>query len=185
MPKNVFYSATSLDGYLADEHDSLDWLFKQDQDGNGPLNYDEFIQRIGAVVMGATTYEWVRDRLGTGVEGLATWPYSQPCFVFTHRDLKPVKGANLRFVSGDVAAAYDDIAAAAGDRDVWVVGGGDLAAQFAEAGHLDELILYIAPVTLGAGRPLFPRRFDFRLAEVHQNRAFIAARYEVVGPLST
>jgi dihydrofolate reductase len=185
MPKTVFYSATTLDGYLADEHDSLDWLFKQDQDGNGPLNYDEFIQGIGAVVMGATTYEWVRDRLGTGVEGLESWPYSQPSWVFTHRDLKPVEDADLRFVSGDVATAYDDIAAAAGDRDVWVVGGGDLAAQFAEAGHLDELILYIAPVTLGAGRPLFPRRFDFRLAEVHQNKAFIAARYEVVGPLTT
>ena len=44
------------------------------------------------------------------------------------------------------------------------------------------MICYIAPVTLGAGRPLFPRRFDFRLVEVHQNKAFIAARYDVVGP---
>jgi dihydrofolate reductase len=59
--------------------------------------------------------------------------------------------------------------------------GGGLAAQFAEAGHLDELTCYIAPVTLGAGRPLFPRRFDLRLVEVHQNKAFIAARYDVVG----
>ena len=55
-------------------------------------------------------------------------------------------------------------------------------AQFAEAGKLDQVICYIAPVTLGAGRPLFPRRFDFRLVEVHQNKAFIAARYDVVGP---
>ena len=53
---------------------------------------------------------------------------------------------------------YDDIAeAAAGDSDIWMVGGGDLAAQWAEAGLLDELIVSIAPVTLGAGRPLFPR----------------------------
>lgn len=75
-------------------------------------------------------------------------------------------------------------AAAAGDKDVWVVGGGDLAGQFAEAGLLDDLIVYLAPVTLGAGRPIFPRRFDLKLVEVHQNRAFIAARYDVVGPRS-
>jgi dihydrofolate reductase len=79
---------------------------------------------------------------------------------------------------------HDELVAAAGGKDVWVVGGGDLAAQFAEAGRLDEVICYIAPVTLGAGRPLFPRRFDLRLAEVHQNKAFIAARYDVVGPRS-
>ena len=79
---------------------------------------------------------------------------------------------------------YDEIAAAAGERDVWVVGGGDLAAQFAEAGHLDEMIVYIAPVTVGTGRPLFPRRWDFRLVELAQNRAFACARYEVLGPLA-
>ena len=82
-----------------------------------------------------------------------------------------------------MASTYDEIAAAAGERDVWVVGGGDLAAQFAEAGHLDEMIVSIAPVTLGAGRPIFPRRWDFRLVELDRNRAFACARYEVVGPL--
>ena len=71
---------------------------------------------------------------------------------------------------------------AAGGKDVWVVGGGDLAAQFAEAKLLDELILYIAPVTLGAGRPLFPRKFDLKLLELAQNGAFMCARYDVVGP---
>lgn len=108
-----------------------------------------------------------------------------PCFVFTHRELAPVEGADVRFVSGDVAASYDVLADAAGERDLWVVGGGDLAAQFAEAGHLDEMIVSIAPVTLGAGRPLFPRRWDFELVELAQNRAFACARYEVVGPLTT
>ena len=102
----------------------------------------------------------------------------------THRDLQALEGADIRFAQGDVAAVHDEMVAAAGDKDVWVVGGGDLAAQFAEAGRLDQLICYIAPVTLGAGRPLFPRRYDLRLAELHQNKAFIAARYDVVGPRS-
>ena len=133
------------------------------------------------LAMGATTYEWIRAHMATTGEA---WAYDVPSFVFTHRELTPIDGADLRFVSGEVSAVYDEIAAAGQERDVWVVGGGDLAAQFAEAGHLDEMIVYIAPVTVGAGRPLFPRRWDFRLVELAQNRAFACARYEVVGPLA-
>jgi len=179
--RTTYYTAMTLDGFLADEHDSLDWLNVLDQDERGPFNYDEFIKSIGAMVMGATTYEWVlRHNAETG----ESWPYAIPVWVVTHRELARVEGADIRFAQGDVAPLHDELvaAAAAAGRGVWVVGGGDLAAQFAEAGKLDEMICYVAPVTLGAGRPLFPRPFDFRLVEVHQNKAFIAARYDVVGP---
>jgi dihydrofolate reductase len=178
MTRVVFYTATTLDGYLADEHDSLDWLFVQDQDESGPMNYKDFIGGMGAMVMGATTYEWLVAHLAKTGE---KWMYDIPAYVFTHRRLEPI-GDDIRFVSGAVAEVYDEIASAAGDRDLWMVGGGDLAAQWAEAGHLDELVVSIAPVTLGAGRPLFPRRFDLKLVELAQNRAFACASYEVVGP---
>lgn len=178
MTKGVFYTATTLDGYIADEHDSLDWLFVQENDEDGPLNYDTFIKGIGAIVMGRTTYEWVVAHIEeTGEE----WYYSQPCFVFTHAELEPVRD-NVTFVAGPPEEHHAAIAAAAGDRDIWVVGGGGLAAEWAGAGLLQELIVYVAPVTLGAGRPLFPRPFDLRLVELGQNKAFACARYEVVGP---
>jgi len=179
VTRTTYYTSMTLDGFLADEHDSLDWLFVQDQDEQGPLNYDAFIQDIGAIVMGATTYEWVRDHLARTSE---PWPYAMPAWVVTHRQLEAIEGADIRFAQGDVTALHDEMVAAAGGKDLWVVGGGDLAAQFAEAGKLDQVICYIAPVTVGSGRPLFPRRFDFRLVELHQNKAFIAARYDVVGP---
>jgi dihydrofolate reductase len=179
VTRTTFYTAMTLDGFLADEHDSLDWLFVQDQDEHGPLNYGDFIKDIGAMVMGATTYEWI---LENHIDKGEKWSYDMPVWVVSHREHRSVEGADIRFAQGDVAPLHDELVAAAGDKDVWVCGGGDLAAQFAEAGRLDDLIVYIAPVTLGAGRPLFPRRFDLRLAEVHQNKAFIAARYDVVGP---
>jgi len=182
VTRTTYYTAMTLDGFLADEHDSLDWLFEQDQDEHGPLNYEEFIAGIGAMVMGATTYEWI---LRHNVETGDSWQYAIPVWVLTHRELAAVDGADIRFARGDVAPLHDEIVAAAGDLGVWVVGGGDLAAQFAEAGRLDEMICYVAPVTLGAGRPLFPRPFDFRLVEVHQNKAFIAARFGVGGPRTT
>jgi len=179
MTRTTYYTAATLDGFIADPDDSLDWLFVQDQDERGPLNYDEFIARIGAIVMGATTYEWIlRHNAETGEK----WAYDIPAWVMTHRELPGVEGADVRFAQGDVVPLHAELAAAAGDKDVWVVGGGDLAGQFADAGLLDEVIVYLAPVTLGAGRPIFPRRFDLALAEVHQNRAFVAARYDVVGP---
>ena len=88
---------------------------------------------------------------------------------------------DLRFVSGDVAAHHADMVAAAGERDVWVVGGGDLAGQFADAGLLDDLWVQYAPVALGAGAPLLlPRRLELRLEEVARNRDFACARYAVV-----
>ena len=178
MTKGVFYTATTLDGYLADDNDSLHWLFKQEQDDNGALSYDEFIADIGAICMGATTYEWVLEHND------GPWPYTQPCWVFTHRDLKPVDGGDIRFAQGDVAPVHAEMAAAAGGKDVWVVGGGGLAADFAQAGLLQRLLLMIAPVTLGSGRPLFARPFDLRLVEVVRNGAFMAATYDVVGPLA-
>jgi dihydrofolate reductase len=69
---------------------------------------------------------------------------------------------------------------AAGGRNVWIVGGGDLAGQFADAGLLDEVIVSVAPVTLGAGAPLLPRRIELRLDELGRNGDFVSARFSVV-----
>ncbi|WP_175986094.1 dihydrofolate reductase family protein [Microbacterium tenebrionis] len=63
--------------------------------------------------------------------------------------------------------------AAAGDKDIWIVGGGDLAGQFVDAGLLDEVWLQYAPVTLGSGAPVLPRSLDLELIDVARNRAFL------------
>lgn len=177
-----FYTATTLDGFIADEHDSLAWLFKQEQrETDTPQGYEAFIAGVGAIAMGWTTYDWVVKHLAEQGE---SWPYDMPAWVFTHRDVEPLAGADIRFASGDVAPIHAEMVEAAAGKDLWVVGGGDLVGQFADAGLLDHVIVQIAPVTLGAGRPLLPRRLDLRLIEVDRNASFIAARYDVVGPLS-
>jgi dihydrofolate reductase len=178
MTRTIFYTATTLDGFLADDHDSLDWLLSQPIDEDGPFSYGEFIATIGAIAMGSTTYEWILDHNATSGE---PWGYEQPTWVFTHRDLPPARDS-VRLTSAPVAEVHADMTAAADGKDLWMVGGGDLAAQFAEAGLLDEVVVSIAPVTLGSGKPLFPRRFDLELLEVDRNRAFVGARYRVVGP---
>jgi dihydrofolate reductase len=175
MSRTIFYTATSLDGFIADPDDSLSWLMTRHQEKDGPLNYDAFIKDIGAIAMGRTTYEWILDYEGPDI----TWPYSMPSWVFTHHELPTVKG-DIRFTQGDITSVHAEMVEAASDKDVWVVGGGDLAGQFADAGLLDELIVYIAPVFLGAGAPLFPRRQELKLEELAQNGEFACARYSVV-----
>jgi dihydrofolate reductase len=167
-----WYTATSLDGFIADERNSLDWLDNHDADQAGSLNYTDFIAEIGALAMGSTTYEWL-------LEHAASWPYTIPCWVFTHREL-PAVDAPVTFTQADVATVHAELTAAAGDRNIWIAGGGDLAGQFADAGLLDDVIVHIAPVTLGAGAPLLPRRLDLRLEETARNGDFVTARYSVI-----
>ncbi|MGH3077318.1 MAG: dihydrofolate reductase family protein [Gaiellaceae bacterium] len=181
MSLTQYYTATTLDGFIADPNHSLDWLFTRDQDRGGLLNYAEFIAGVGALAMGSTTYEWILDHEFAGKDRAEwKWPYEIPCWVFTHRELTVVPNAQIEFTSTDVAAVHAEMVGAAGGRNVWIVGGGDLAGQFADAGLLDEVIVYIAPVTLGGGAPLLPRRIELRLEVTGQNGDFVAARYSVV-----
>jgi dihydrofolate reductase len=181
MSLTQYYTATTLDGFIADEHDSLDWLFTRDQEEGGAQNYRDFIADVGALAMGATTYRWVWDHEFSGKpEAEWKWPYEQPCWVFTHGELPVVPGADVRFVRGDVRPVHEAMVSAAGGRNVWLVGGGPLVAQFAEAGLLDEVLVSVAPVTLGAGRPLLPARVELRLEETARNGDFVTARYAVV-----
>jgi dihydrofolate reductase len=174
----TYLVASSLDGFIADEHDNLDWLTSMPGGFDKANPYHEFIKGVGAVAMGATTYEWVLEHES------GPWPFEQPSWVFTHRDL-PVRegGGGLHFTQADVETVHKEMSATAGDKGIWLVGGGDLVGQFLDADLLDELIVSITPVTLGRGAPLLPRRHTrpFRLVSATPSPAdtFVHLRYAV------
>ncbi len=151
-----YFTASSLDGFIADQHDSLDWLFPL---GNiDDTSYPTFIRDVGALAMGSATYEWMwRHLIGPAADRPEPWPYQQPTWVFTSRTLPAVPDADIRFVRGDVGPVHRAMVEAAAGRNVWIVGGGDLAGQFYDRGLLDEIHVQIGSVTLGAGKPLLPR----------------------------
>jgi len=176
-----YYTAMTLDGFIADPNNSLDWLFTRKREPGGPLDYDAFIADVGALALGATTYEWILDHEFTGKDPSEwRWPYEVPCWVFTHRELPVVPNAQVEFTSAQVADVHARMASAAGGRNVWLVGGGDLVGQFADKGLLDEVLVSIAPVTIGGGAQLLPRRIELRLEELGRNGDFASARYTVV-----
>lgn len=154
--KTQYYTATSLDGFIADPNDSLDWLFALGDIAD--TSYPAFIRDVGALAMGSSTYEWMlRHVIGPEADHPEPWPYEQPTWVFTSRKLPGIPGADVRFVRGDVRPVHREMVEAAGGKNVWIVGGGDLVGQFHDAGLLDELFVQIGSVTLGAGKPLLPR----------------------------
>ena len=183
MSLTQYYTATTLDGFIADPNNSLEWLLTRAREEDGPMNYGDFIADIGALAMGSTTYEWILDHeYADKPPAEWKWMYEIPCWVFTHRQLPVVPDSGIEFTSGDIPTVHEQMVGAAGDRNVWIVGGGDLAGQFAEVGLLDEVIVQIAPVTLGAGAPLLPRRIELSLEELGRNGDFACARYAVVRP---
>ncbi|MBD2760879.1 dihydrofolate reductase family protein [Yimella sp. cx-573] len=176
MSRVVYFTACTIDGFIADENDSLQWLFDVPH-GDDDGSWDAFIGGVAAMAMGATTYEWVlehEDLLGNPGRWHDFYG-DRPCWIFTHRDLPRIPGADLRFASGPVRSVSEEILASAGNANVWVVGGGDLVGQFDDIGLLDEIQLGMCPVTLGAGAPLLPRRItserlSFRTAELSGQR---------------
>jgi dihydrofolate reductase len=180
--KTQYYTATSVDGFIATEDDSLDWLFPLGDVKD--TSYPAFIAEVGALAMGSTTYEWMlRHADKVAAEMGSPWPYAQPAWIFSSRVLPSIAGANTRFVQGDVRPVHAEMSKAAGSKNIWIVGGGDLAGQFYDAGLLDEVIVQVGSVTLGKGKPLFPRRVTsppLRLVSVRQvGTGFAELRYEV------
>lgn len=180
--KTQYYTATSINGYIADENNSLDWLFQFGAIESMKDDYPRFINEVGAAAMGSTTYEWVVEHENM-LEHPEKWPYEIPTWVFSSRDLPVVDGADVRFVQGDVAPIHAEMVKAADGKNVWLVGGGDLVGQFHDQGLLDEIILSVAPVMLGAGAPLLPRSITtppMKLVDVQQHGdAFAVLTYEV------
>ena len=154
-----YFTACTLDGYIADENNSLDWLFEvphSEDDGY----WDWWFTAVGGLAMGATTYEWMLARYGM-VERPQEWRRfygDRPGWVFTHRDLPLIPGVEITLVKGDVVRGYAGMTERLSGANLWLAGGGDLVGQFHDAGLLDEIILGMAPVTLGRGAPLLPRR---------------------------
>jgi dihydrofolate reductase len=180
----------SIDGFIADSDNSLDWLFQAGTSPAKESHFSAFFGQVGAMAMGATTYLWALEHEQL-LENPGTWREyygTTPCWIFTHRELPAVPGADLRFVQGQIPPVHEQMVRAAEGKNVWVVGGGDLAGQFADHGLIDELLLGVAPAILGAGAPLLPRRLppsSLALTAVEHDQRFTFLTYQVIRPESS
>lgn len=189
MGKIFFDTATTMNGFIADANHSLQWLFDVPQEPSESSEKEEWadspIGEAAVIVKGSTTYEWVleheniRDNPARWTELFGT----KPVFVFSTRELWVPPCATLHVVSGNVSDALEKLRAAAGDGDIWLVGGGDLVGQFLDADAVESIYLSVAPVVLDKGAPLLPRRVAsdrLRLVDARPEGQFARLEYEVV-----
>lgn len=145
MRKIRLFIAASFDGQIARADDSLDWL-PMPEEGGEDFGYAAFMESVDAVLTGRRTYEVVRD--------LGPWPYEgRKCYVFSSQtpeiyspDTEIVREAPETFCAALKRQP---------GKDIFLVGGGQLIQPLHDAGLIDEYIVGIIPVLLGAGLPLF------------------------------
>lgn len=171
----IYYTSATLDGFMAGPGDSLDWLDGHDRHEDRPSSYGPFIARVGTVVMGRRTFDWVAAH---DPEAAVRGIYAEPTWILTHRPIDALPD-HVHTYAGDISDLHEELAAASAGRDVWIVGGGEVAGAFADAGLLDEIWVQLAPVTLGAGTSVLPRRLDLELIDAEANGAFVDVRYRV------
>lgn len=182
MTAFVYSTATSVNGFIADGANSLDWLLAVDDVDQAPMA--DFLRGVGVQVMGSTTYQWLlgQENLIEEPEKWGTFFGSMATRILSSRELPLPNGADARILRGPVGDHIDHLIECAKGKDVWIVGGGDVAGQFLDAGHLDRIELSVAPAFLRGGAPLLPRLMSsdrLRLVEVERNGSFARLVYEV------
>ncbi|WP_249777633.1 dihydrofolate reductase family protein [Paenalkalicoccus suaedae] len=174
MKRSVaLFIATSLDGYIATEEETLEWLFEVE--GEGDNGYSDFYTTVDTVLMGNNTYKWLMDS-----EEVEEYPYKdKESYVFTSAEI--ASDENVEFVN-DPAALITTLKQEDGER-IWLVGGGSLFSSFLEKGLVDEIIMTVAPKVIGEGIPLFqPRKYraNLELVGVQTFNQFVELHYKVI-----
>lgn len=170
--KLVLFIATSLDGYIATQDESLEWLFAVE--GEGDNGYSAFYETVEAILMGKKTYDWIMKH------ETETFPYqNKKCYVFTRSPIEDTE--DVKFVNEDITSFTNKLKSEQG-KNIWIVGGGELLHSFLKETLVDELILTIAPTVIGKGIPLFKEgnyQLELSLKGTRTFNQFVELHYEV------
>jgi dihydrofolate reductase len=198
MNRTVCHLSISLDGYVAGPDQSMEnplgrgggavhtWHMQAPYPEADAEMRDDLLTPRGAVVMGRNMFGPIRGPWEGDWRGW--WgdepPYHAPVFVLTHYPRPPIEmdgGTSFTFVTDGFDAAYEEARRVAGDRGVRIAGGASTARQALAAGVVDELVLDLAPVLLGAGERLFDGLADpgLTVAEVTSSPRATHLRYRV------
>ncbi len=161
----------SLDGYIASEDDTVDWLAPYEKPESGEdYGYQEFYQSIDSIVMGRKTYDTIKN--------FSEWPYGDKKSIIFGK----TKGTNsilLEFSPQKVELALPRLQQLEG-KGIWILGGGQITKALIEAELIDEYIITIIPIMLGNAIPLFllnEKSTNLELKAVHQFGELVQTHY--------
>jgi dihydrofolate reductase len=162
MSSVIWHITMSLDGFIAGPDDSMDWAIREwSDDGTSTRDIDvdrsaiadDVLSSVGAILGGRRWYD-VAQRLYDGVDGVYGGEWRGPVFVLTHRPPGEAPHPSVTFLSVPLAEAVATARSAAGGKNV-VIFGANLAQQCLREGLLNEIVIHLAPVLLGAGVRLY------------------------------
>lgn len=176
MGKTILNMATSFDGYVAGPNDETDWM---DPYGAAEYGFEEFINTVGAIVMGRRSYE-----VGLEKAWFNQFKYGPPIIVVSQDVPAEVsKDADFTFVTEGIEAAHIRAKAIAGDKNIYIYGGANLTVQYLQAGFIDEMTIGLIPIILGAGIRLFEsvgKRIELELLDNKTfDKSLVMLRYSV------
>jgi dihydrofolate reductase len=163
------YIAASLDGFIATPDGGVSWL---DAYNSPELGYDAFMKSIGTVVMGRATYDQA-----IGFEG--PWPNAgKRTIVLTSKPIESPPPGVERWTGG--AAALGEHLRTASKKDVWICGGAKTVRAFLDLDAIDRIELYVIPILLGDGLPLFERSTQQSSLKLQSTRSFDNGVVEII-----
>lgn len=166
MKKIILYIAASLDGYIATTDHSIAWLNELENPEGNDYGYHDFISSVDVLVMGRKTYDIVR---GFDME----WPYKdQKSYILTSKKELSPDTPNTEALSGDLKENLNRLKATGGQKDIWLVGGGQTILALLKQQAIDEIMLFTAPILLGSGIPLFPESTEHYALQLLESRPY-------------
>ncbi|MCB0762565.1 MAG: dihydrofolate reductase [Flavobacteriales bacterium] len=174
-PRNRVFIATSMDGFIADKNNSIDWLNDIPSDENDDHGYGAFMEQTDALVMGRKTFETVD---GFGVD----WPYTKPVYVVsnTMKEVPEKYQGKITLLGGTPPELLERIHAL-GHTQLYIDGGSTIQ-HFLQHDLIDEMIITTIPVLLGEGVSLFgvlPHPLDFQCVSTSNPMAFLSQSHYI------
>jgi len=165
MAKIKLYIAISLDGKIAKLNDDVSWLDEIPNPDKSDYGYYDFYEKVDTIIMGNGTYKFVQ-RMG------AEYPYKGKSSYVITRDASMTDNEDVKYVSGTDVIELVQSLQANGKGDVWVVGGGQVNTLFANANLIDELMIYVMPIVIGEGIPLFGEGLDQKMLTLVSSKSY-------------
>ena len=171
--KVILYISQSLDGFIADSKGSVNWIVGNSNEYIGDYGYENFIKNIDTVILGANTYNQIKNELSPN-----KWAYENlQSYVLTDEKIKDTE--NIKYVNMNIEKLINKLKQEKG-KDIWICGGANLVNQCVKANLIDEYQITTVPVILGNGVRLFEennKKINLEFKEIKEENGLIMGIY--------
>lgn len=171
--KVILYISQSLDGFIADDNGSVDWILGNDEEYVSDYGYENFIKDIDTVILGATTYKQIKNELSPD-----KWVYENlQSYVLTREKIEDTP--NIKYMSIEIKNLINKLQQENG-KNIWICGGANLINQCVKENLIDEYQITTVPVILGNGIRLFEennKNIKLELKDIKEENGLIMEIY--------